>query len=73
MTMDIPRRVSADAKHPWFNDWWMRNGEVLIDGVASDRVVTLDVDEGWAEVLTDSFDDRLVVVRGKIELRAKSA
>lgn len=72
-----PRNLSADQSHPWFSLYWCVHGEILIDGVRRERVVTASADEGWAECIAMPWERlpggglRRVRFRGKVEIRRR--
>lgn len=74
-----PRQCSADPEHPWHDAYWANYCDVYIDGVPNGRVVTVDCDAGWAEVIGDGFKvgpdgkPEMLTVRGVVELRRKAA
>lgn len=49
--MSPPNRLSADRDNPAYDPYWVQYAHILLDGERITRVLTVDVDEGWADVL----------------------
>lgn len=66
--MNLPTRISADKRHPWFNPVARQVG-ILFNGNLQRDAVTVDTEEGWMECsYMEGSVEQFETFFGKVEL-----